>query len=57
MTLPITRYDIAEYLAVSAETVSRSLTELKQRGLIKMSGTRVVKIIDREALEECERPR
>ena len=55
MTLPITRYDIAEYLAVSAETVSRSLTELKQRGLIKMSGTRMVNIIDRDALEECER--
>ena len=55
VALPITRYDIAEYLAVSAETVSRSLTELKQRGLIKMSGTRMVNIIDRDALEECER--
>jgi CRP/FNR family nitrogen fixation transcriptional regulator len=55
VTLPITRYDIAEYLAVSVETVSRSLTDLKRRGLIKMSGPRMVRIIDRDALEECER--
>jgi CRP/FNR family transcriptional regulator, nitrogen fixation regulation protein len=56
VTLPITRYDIAEYLAVSVETVSRSLTNLKQRGLIKMSGTRKIRIIDRDALEKCEGP-
>jgi CRP/FNR family nitrogen fixation transcriptional regulator len=55
VVLPITRYDIAEYLAVSAETVSRSLTDLKRRGLIQMSGTREVKIIDRDSLEDCKR--
>ena len=55
VALPITRYDIAEYLAVSVETVSRSLSDLKHRGLIQMSGTREVKIIDREALEDCKR--
>ncbi len=55
VALPITRCDIAEYLAVSVETVSRALTDLKQRGVITMSGTRVVKIIDRDGLEECER--
>jgi CRP/FNR family nitrogen fixation transcriptional regulator len=51
ITLPISRYDIADYLAVSVETVSRALTELKQRGLIKFSGTRVIQIIDRDALD------
>ena len=56
VALPITRYDIAEYISVSVETVSRSLTDLKKRGLIKMSGTRMVKIINRNALEERERP-
>jgi CRP/FNR family nitrogen fixation transcriptional regulator len=55
VALPITRYDIAEYLAVSVETVSRSLSDLKHRGLIQMSGTREVKIIDRDALEVCKR--
>lgn len=52
VTLPISRYDIADYLAVSAETVSRSLSELQRRGMIRFAGTRVVLILDREALEE-----
>jgi CRP/FNR family nitrogen fixation transcriptional regulator len=54
IALPISRYDIADYLAVSVETVSRSLTDLKQRGAIKLSGTRTVKIVDRDVLEEGE---
>lgn len=52
VALPVSRYDIADYLAVSVETVSRSLTDLKQRGVIKFSGTRTLKIIDPDALEE-----
>jgi CRP/FNR family transcriptional regulator, nitrogen fixation regulation protein len=55
VALPITRYDIAEYLAMSVETVSRSLSDLRQRGLIQMSRTREVRIIDRGALEDCKR--
>jgi CRP/FNR family nitrogen fixation transcriptional regulator len=54
VTLPVSRYDIADYLSVSVETVSRALSELKQRGLIRFVGTRVIQIIDREALEESE---
>jgi CRP/FNR family nitrogen fixation transcriptional regulator len=50
--LPISRYDIADYLGLSVETVCRSLTSLKKRGLIALSGPRSVKIIDRDALEE-----
>jgi CRP/FNR family nitrogen fixation transcriptional regulator len=54
VVLPVSRYDIADYLAVSVETVSRSLTDLKQRGVIKLSGTRVLRIVNREALEDTE---
>jgi CRP/FNR family nitrogen fixation transcriptional regulator len=50
--LPISRYDIADYLAVSVETVSRSLTDLRQRGLIALAGSRELRIINREALED-----
>jgi CRP-like cAMP-binding protein len=50
--LPISRYDIADYLGLSVETVCRSLTSLKKRGLIALSGPRSVRIIDRDALEE-----
>jgi CRP/FNR family nitrogen fixation transcriptional regulator len=54
VALPVSRYDIADYLAVSVETVSRSLTDLKHRGVIKLSDTRTVEIIDREVLEDGE---
>jgi CRP/FNR family transcriptional regulator, nitrogen fixation regulation protein len=52
VALPLSRYDIADYLAVSVETVSRSLTDLKHRGLIRFSGTRTLEIMDPEALED-----
>jgi CRP/FNR family nitrogen fixation transcriptional regulator len=50
--LPISRYDIADYLAVSVETVCRSITELQQRGVIALAGKRTVKILNRAALED-----
>jgi CRP/FNR family nitrogen fixation transcriptional regulator len=52
VALPFSRYDIADYLAISVETVSRSLTELRRRGLIAFAGTRRVRIIDRNSLED-----
>jgi CRP/FNR family nitrogen fixation transcriptional regulator len=55
--LPVSRYDIADYLAVSVETVSRSLTDLKHRGVIAFSGTRSVRIVDRGALDDREASR
>jgi CRP/FNR family transcriptional regulator, nitrogen fixation regulation protein len=49
----MSRYDIADYLAISVETVSRSLTDLKHRGSIRLTNTRQVRIVDREALTEA----
>lgn len=48
--LPVTRYDVADYLALSVETVSRALTALKDRGVIALSGPREIRIIDRDAV-------
>jgi CRP/FNR family nitrogen fixation transcriptional regulator len=50
--LPVTRYDIAEYLAISVETVCRAMTDLQQRGVIALAGTRRVRILNRHALED-----
>lgn len=50
LTLPLSRYDLADYLSLSVETVSRALTDLKQRGAIALSGPRQIGIIDRDAL-------
>jgi DNA-binding transcriptional regulator YhcF (GntR family) len=55
MVLPMSREDIADYLALSVETVSRSLTQLKRRGVIQLMGTRRVRIIDRHALDEADK--
>jgi CRP/FNR family nitrogen fixation transcriptional regulator len=55
IALPISRYDIADYLGVSVETVSRALSHLKQRGAIKLLSTRTVSIVHRDVLEEGER--
>jgi len=57
VVLPVSRYDIADYLAMSVETVSRALTDLKQRGVISFSGTRTVRIVNRAVLEERDRIR
>jgi CRP/FNR family transcriptional regulator, nitrogen fixation regulation protein len=52
VVLPMSREDIADYLALSVETVSRSLTQLKLRGVIRLTGTRQIRILDRTALAE-----
>jgi CRP-like cAMP-binding protein len=51
VVLPMSRYDIADYLAIAVETVSRTLTELRGRGVICLGGVRRVRICDRAALE------
>jgi CRP/FNR family transcriptional regulator, nitrogen fixation regulation protein len=56
VSLPVSRYDIADYLGVSVETVSRAISELQHRGAIKLLNTRTVSIIYRRVLEERVRP-
>ena len=55
--LPVSRYDIADYLAVSVETVCRAITDLQHRGVIALAGTRTVKILNRDVLEDRFRER
>lgn len=49
--LPVRRSDIADFLCLSVETVSRSLTELKTARIISLRGWRQIILADREALE------
>lgn len=49
--LPMSRYDIADYLAMAVETVSRTLTELRTRRTISLLDARHICICDRSALE------
>lgn len=49
--LPMSRYDIADYLCIAVETVSRAITELRERRVIRFGDIRSVQICDRGALE------
>ncbi len=42
LQLPMSRYDIGDYLGLSSETVSRAFTALRRRGLISTYGRAVV---------------
>jgi CRP-like cAMP-binding protein len=53
VVLPMSRYDIADYLAVAVETVSRSLTTLRSERVINFVGARHFRIVNRKALEAC----
>jgi CRP-like cAMP-binding protein len=50
VSLPISRYDIADFLALSVETVSRALTSLKERRMITLTGPRMLNILDPDVL-------
>jgi len=49
--LPMSRYDIADYLAMAVETVCRVLTLLRTQHVIVFRSTRRLSICDRRALE------
>lgn len=52
ITLPMTRSDIADYLGLTIETVSRTFSVLKRKGLIELRDTTHVHLEDRERLED-----
>lgn len=50
LTLPLTRSDIADFLGLTTETVSRQLSRLKNEDLIRLEGGRTVIIPDLERM-------
>ncbi len=48
--LPLTRSDIADYLGLTIETVSRQITRLKTTGIIKLLDNRLFVVPDMDAL-------
>jgi CRP/FNR family transcriptional regulator len=52
LDVPMTRTDIADYLGLTRETVSRTLTRLKEGGFITLPSPDRIEIRDRGLLEE-----
>jgi CRP/FNR family transcriptional regulator len=50
--LVMTRQDIADYLGLTIETVSRAFSKLKREGLIDIYSAHTVEILDKEAVFE-----
>lgn len=48
--LPMTRSDIADYLGLTVETVSRALTGLKKQGLIRLTAPQMIDLVDEDGL-------
>ena len=51
VSVPMGQIDIGDYLGLTTETVSRSLSRLKKQGLIQQEKDRKVRILDYPALE------
>jgi len=50
VTLPMTRTDIAAFLGLALESVTRAAAELERRGLVKFEGRHRVCVLDRPGL-------
>ncbi len=50
--LPMTRQDIADYLGLTIETVSRTLAQLEKTNVIRLRAARHIEVKDRNALED-----
>ena len=50
--LAMSRQDMADYLGLTIETVSRSLSQFERDGVIALPTTRNLKVLDAEALED-----
>lgn len=50
--LPLTRTDMADYLGLTIETVSRQITRLKKQGVISLVDSRTIEVAALEDLED-----
>lgn len=55
ISIPMTRYHIADFLGTTPESVSRCLTKLKQSGVIRMDTPDMITLVDQCALSNIPR--
>jgi CRP/FNR family nitrogen fixation transcriptional regulator len=54
MALPMTRRDIADYLGLTLETVSRTFSQLQSQGVLGLTGARQVALRNRQCLRNMD---
>ena len=52
INLPMSRSDIADYLGLRIETISREISALKASRLIRLTSIQTIRFVDRERLEQ-----
>jgi CRP/FNR family transcriptional regulator len=52
LRLPMSRSDIADYLGLTKETVSRVISALKRERVIRLESLDLVQILDRDRLDQ-----
>jgi CRP-like cAMP-binding protein len=54
LTIPLTRFDIADYLGMAPETVARAFARLEREGLIKRISSRLIRILSVDGLHHMQ---
>lgn len=52
LELPMSRQDMADYMGLTIETVSRTLSQMERDGLIAIPNARQIRLLSRQALED-----
>jgi CRP-like cAMP-binding protein len=55
LTLPLSRFDIADYLGTAPETVARGFMRLEKGGLLQRLGPRTIELRNPDALQALQR--
>jgi CRP-like cAMP-binding protein len=52
LTLPLTRFDLGDYLGTAPETVARAFTKLEKEGVVRRISSRIIELCDIDALRQ-----
>ena len=52
INLPITREDMANYIGVTRETISRKLKKIEDEGIIKLISIKKIIVLDEQGLRD-----